>query len=78
MDAGESTVKHTARLIASGIALAVNAAALAMLNTAMLAGAEKDRLSLQEPVRVVISAPRVATGSEQPTLSAVNCSPTRL
>lgn len=71
-------MKHTARLFASGIALAVNAAALAVVNTAMVAGALKDRLALQEPVRVVISVPRVATGSEQPALSAVNCSPTQL
>ena len=71
-------MEHTARLLALGIALAVNAAALAVVNSAMVAGAEKDRLSLQEPVRVVISAPRIAIGSEQPALSSVNCSPTRL
>jgi hypothetical protein len=71
-------VERIAHVLALGIALAVNAAALAVVDAAMADGAEKDRLALQQPERVVISAPRVASGPEQPALSAANCPPARL
>ena len=68
-----------ARSLALGIALAVNVAALAVVNTAMVDGAERDRLYQQEPLRVEITAPKpAATDSEQQARSAANCSPARL
>jgi hypothetical protein len=60
------------RLIGLGIALAVNGAALTALNVAMVDGAERDRLSQQEPERVLIVAPRQEL-PEQEMLATQNC-----
>jgi hypothetical protein len=67
-----SKKKRGTRLIALGIALAVNGAALIAFNVAMVDGAERDLLTQQEPERVVITAPR----REQPgqdMLATQNC-----
>jgi hypothetical protein len=58
----------TPKVLALGIALAVNAAALATVNVAMLDGAERDRQSLQEVERIVIFGERPAEA-----LAAKNC-----
>jgi hypothetical protein len=71
-------VKCTAHLFALGIALAVNAAALAMVDSAMLDGVERSRLPQEEIARVEIIAPKDATGPTPQALSAANCNSTRL
>ena len=65
-------MKRGTRLMGLGMALAVNGAALLALNVAMVDGADRDRLSQQEPERVLITAP----GPEQPgqeMLATQNC-----
>ena len=57
------------RMLALGIALAVNGAALATVNVAMLDGAARERLAQQEVERVVILGERPAEA-----LAAKNCS----
>ena len=56
------------RMLALGIALAVNGAALAAVNLAMLERAERDRLAQQEVERIVITGERPADA-----LAAKNC-----
>lgn len=56
------------RMLALGIALIVNGAALATVNVAMLDGAERGRLPQQGVERVVIVAERQAEA-----LAAKNC-----
>ena len=58
----------TPKVLALGIALAVNAAALATVNVAMLDGAARERVALQEVERVVIFGDRPAEA-----LAAKNC-----
>ena len=65
-------MERASRLIGLGIALAVNAAAFAALNFAMVDGAERDRLSQQEPERILISAPRQEL-PDQDILAIQNC-----
>jgi hypothetical protein len=45
-------------MLALGTAVAVNGAAFAALQLAMIAGAEQQLAAREEPERVVISAPR--------------------
>jgi hypothetical protein len=56
------------RLAVMGTAIAVNGGALAVLHAAMLHTAEQQRLALQQPERIVVSAP-------QPTLVATQSCP---
>ncbi|HSU64118.1 MAG TPA: hypothetical protein VLJ12_09660 [Burkholderiales bacterium] len=63
------------RLMALGIAVAVNGAALMAVNAAMVDGAERQRLSQQEPQRIVITGRRQDL-PEHRTLAVQNC-PTR-
>jgi hypothetical protein len=60
------------RLMALGIAIAVNVAALVAVNAAMLDGAERQRLSQQEPARIVITGRRQDL-PEHRTLAVQNC-----
>ena len=65
-------MRRRIHLMALGIAITVNVAALMVVNAAMLDGAERERLSQQEPERIVI------TGSKQDllehrTLAVRNC-----
>jgi hypothetical protein len=50
---------NTKSLIALGVALALNATALAGLNAAMTDGAQRAQLAQVEPVRVVVSAKKM-------------------
>ncbi len=68
-------MKRGIRLMALGIAIAVNGAALVAVNAAMLDGAERQRLSQQEPQRIVITGRRQDL-PEHRTLAVQNC-PTR-
>jgi hypothetical protein len=65
-------MKRATRLIGLGIALAVNVAAFAALNFAMVDGAERDRLSQQESERILISAPRQELPDRE-ILATQNC-----
>jgi hypothetical protein len=65
-------MKRGTRLVALGIAIAVNGAALIAVNAAMVEGAERQRLSQQEPERIVIVGRRQDL-PEHPTLAAQNC-----
>jgi hypothetical protein len=65
-------MERASRLIGLGIALAVNAAAFAALNFAMVDGAERDRLSQQEPERILITAPRQELPDRE-ILATQNC-----
>lgn len=58
----------TPKVLALGIALAVNAAAFATVNVAMLDGAARERVAQQEVERVVIFGERPAEA-----LAAKNC-----
>jgi hypothetical protein len=51
-------MKRGIRLMALGIAIAVNGAALIAVNAAMIDGAERELLSQQQPERMVITATR--------------------
>lgn len=53
-------MKSRISLAVLGLAVAVNAAALAALHVAMVDGVERMQLSLGEPQRVFVSAKRVA------------------
>ncbi len=65
-------MKRGIRLIALGIAIAVNGAALVAVNAAMVDGAERQLLSQQEPERIVITAPRQEDPAPQ-ALAIQNC-----
>ena len=65
-------MKRRIRLIALGIAIAVNGAALVAVNAAMVDGAERQLLSQQEPERIVITAPRQEEPVPQ-TLAIQSC-----
>jgi hypothetical protein len=56
------------RMLALGLAVAVNGVAFAALELAMIAGAEQQLAARHEPERVLISAPRL--GAE---LAKSNC-----
>ena len=58
----------TPKILALGVALAVNAAALVTVNVAMLDGAARERVAQQEVERVVIFGERPAE-----TFAAKNC-----
>ena len=51
-------MKRGIRLIALGLAIAVNGAALVAVNASMVGGAERELASQQQPERVVIVAKR--------------------
>ena len=65
MEAGRNLMKRTPTLIALGVALAVNAAALAGLNAAMTEGAQRAQTAQVEPARLVIvgKKPQTETAS---------------
>jgi hypothetical protein len=65
-------MKRRIRLIALGIAIAVNGAALVAVNAAMVDGAERQLLSQQEPERIVITG-RKQDLPEHRTLAVQNC-----
>ena len=65
-------MKRRIRLIALGIAIAVNGAALVAVNAAMVDGAERQRLSQQERERIVITATRQDLPENQ-TVASENC-----
>jgi len=65
-------MKRGIRLMALGIAIAVNGAALVAVNAAMVDGAEQQRLSQQEPQRIVITGRRQDL-PEHRTLAVQNC-----
>ena len=65
-------MKRWIRLIALGIAIAVNGAALVAVNAAMVDGAERQLLSQQEPERIVITAPKQEDSAPQ-ALAIQNC-----
>ncbi len=60
------------RLMALGIAVTVNGAALMAVNAAMVEGAERQLLSQQEPERIVITGSRQDL-PEHRTLAVQNC-----
>ncbi len=64
-------MKPGIRLIALGLAVAVNAGAVAALHVAMIDGADQERLSLQEPERIVVTASRERAPGQK--LAARNC-----
>ena len=61
-------MKTTNRLVILAAAVAVNAAALAILHVAMVAGMERALAANAEPEYVVVSAPRTGPG-----LASTNC-----
>ena len=65
-------MKRGTRLMALGIAIAVNGAVLVVVNAAMVDGAERQLLSQQEPERVVITGTRQDLPENQ-TLAIQNC-----
>ncbi len=65
-------MKRGIRLMALGIAIAVNGAVLVVVNAAMVDGAERQLLSQQEPERVVITGTRQDLPENQ-TLAIQNC-----
>src|SRR6266513_5682204 len=58
---GGFEMRRRIHLMALGIAITVNVAALMVVNAAMLDGAERERLSQQEPERIVITGDRKST-----------------
>jgi hypothetical protein len=58
MQAGRTIMKSTSRLTILALAVAINAAAFAALNVAMVDGAERAVLANQEVEHVVVSATR--------------------
>jgi len=64
-------MKQTIRLLALGIAIGVNGAALMAVNASMVGGAERD-LASQQVERVVIVAKREDVPAHQ-TLASQNC-----
>ncbi|HXM82707.1 MAG TPA: hypothetical protein VN929_12370 [Burkholderiales bacterium] len=65
-------MKRGIRLMALGIAIAVNGVALVAVNVSMVDGAERELLSQQQPERIVITAPRQEL-PEQQMLVTQNC-----
>ena len=65
-------MKRRIRLMALGIAIAVNGAALVAVNAAMVDGAERQLLSQQEPERIVITATRQDLPETQ-AVASQNC-----
>ena len=65
-------MRRKIRLMALGIAVSVNGAALMAVNAAMVEGAERQLLSQQEPERIVITATRQDLPENQ-TVASQNC-----
>jgi hypothetical protein len=65
-------MKRGIRLMALGLALAVNGASLMAVNASMIGGAERELLSQQQPERVVIVAKRQELPGHQ-TVAIENC-----
>ena len=65
-------MKRGIRLTALGFAIAVNGAALTAVNVALVDGAERERLSQQQPERIVITAKRQDLPGNQ-TVASQNC-----
>ena len=69
-------MKRVIRLLALGLAIAVNGAALMAVNASMVRGAERELLSQQPPERVVIVAKREDLPANQ-TVAIQNCAAPR-
>jgi hypothetical protein len=65
-------MKRGIRVMALGFAMAVNGAALTAVNVAMVDGAGRERLSQQQPERIVITAKRQDLPENQ-TVASQNC-----
>ncbi len=65
-------MKHRIRLLALGIAIGVNGAALMAVDASMVGGAERELLSPQQPERVVIVAKRQELPATQ-AVASQNC-----
>ncbi len=65
-------MKRGIRLIALGLAIAVNGAALVAVNASMVGGAERELALQQQPERVVIVAKRQVLPGHQ-TVAIQNC-----
>ena len=65
-------MKRGIRLIALGLAIAVNGAALVAVNASMVGGAERELASQQQPERVVIVAKSLDLPGHQ-TVAIQNC-----
>ena len=65
-------MRRGTRLMALGVAVTVNGAALVAVNAAMVEGAERQLLSQQEPERIVITGSRQDL-PEHRTLAVQNC-----
>ena len=65
-------MKRGIRLMALGIAIAVNGAALMAVNASMVDGAGRELLSQQQPERIVIVAKRLGLPASQ-TVASQNC-----
>ena len=65
-------MKRGIRLMALGLALAVNGASLMAVNASMVDGAERELLSKQQPERVVIVAKRQELPATQ-AVASQNC-----
>jgi hypothetical protein len=65
-------MKRGIRLIALGLAIAVNGAVLMAVNASMIGGAERELLSQQQPERVAIVAKRQELPGHQ-TVAIQNC-----
>jgi len=65
-------MKRGIRLMALGIAIAVNGAALMAVNASMVDGAGRELLSKQQPERVVIVAKRQELPATQ-AVASQNC-----
>jgi len=65
-------MKHVIRMLALGIAIGVNGAALMAVDASMVGGAERELLSPQQPERVVIVAKRQDLPANQ-TVASQNC-----
>jgi len=60
---------HGSRLLVLGLAIGVNGAAMAAVHSAMGEIQEREKLALQQPVRIVV----VARRSDTPILAIENC-----
>jgi hypothetical protein len=65
-------MKRGIRLLALGIAIAVNGAVLVAVNASMVGGAEREVASQQQPERIVIVAKRQELPGQQ-TVAIQNC-----
>jgi len=70
---GESAMKRGNCLMALGVAIAVNAAALMAVNSAMVDAAERELLSQQQPLHVVVITAKRQDLPANQTIASQNC-----